>query len=101
MILPVRLWDEAKTEFDDAMDWYEQQRAGLGARFATAIHDQLDRIARQPNMHGKIRNDVRKSVVRGFPYCIFYLAEPSEVVVLSIFHTSRDPAVWQSRADLI
>jgi hypothetical protein len=36
--------------------------------------------------------------VRGFPYCVYYREESSLVRVLSVFHTSRDPSIWQSRA---
>jgi plasmid stabilization system protein ParE len=42
--------------------------------------------------------DVRKAVVNGFPYCLYYREEPSQVRVLAVFHTSRDPSIWQSRA---
>ena len=42
--------------------------------------------------------NVRRGVVRGYPYCIYYREEPTQVRVLSVFHTSRDPTIWQSRA---
>lgn len=97
MRLPVRLWAEARAEFDQGVDWYEQQRTGLGVRFATAVWDHLDLISRQPTMHAPVHGSIRRCVVRGFPYCIYYMVEAAEVVVISSFHTSRDPSVWQSR----
>lgn len=32
-----------------------------------------------------------------FPYVLIDLAEPEHVEVIAVFHTSRDPAVWQER----
>ena len=35
---------------------------------------------------------MRGRVVRQFPYVIMYRLETTEIVVISIFHTSRDPS---------
>jgi len=37
MSLPVVFRRLARAEFDDAADWYEQRRAGLGAAFTAAV----------------------------------------------------------------
>ena len=97
MSLPVTLWDEAQAEFDDAGDYYEARRPGLGADFVAAVQAVFDRIAVNPRIHAVVYRDVRKAVVKGFPYCVFYFEEPTRVVVTSVFHTSRDPAIWQGR----
>lgn len=34
MSLAIRLLPEAKAEFDDAADWYERRRIGLGQSFS-------------------------------------------------------------------
>ncbi|HBI45930.1 MAG TPA: recombinase [Planctomycetales bacterium] len=88
----------AQAEYDAAGDWYEQQRPGLGVAFTAAVQEVFDRIAAHPRMHGIVLRDMRKAVVQGFPYCVYYRERPPAVVVLSVFHTSRDPTVWQSRA---
>jgi plasmid stabilization system protein ParE len=82
---------EARVEFDAAVDWYEERRAGLGARFALAVEAAVERIAKNPKMHAVVLEDARKAVVRGFPYCVYYREEGDKVVILSVFHTSRDP----------
>lgn len=37
MSLPVVLRFEASLEFDEAFDWYERQRRGLGRDFAACV----------------------------------------------------------------
>jgi plasmid stabilization system protein ParE len=88
---------EARTEFDDDANWYENRQAGLGAKFTLAVNSVLERIARSPQAHAVILEDVRKAVVSGFPYCVYYREDGGNLVILSVFHTSRDPKEWQER----
>jgi plasmid stabilization system protein ParE len=97
MSLALRLLPEARAEFDAAADWYEQQRAGLGLDFVARVGDVFNRIAANPRLHAKVYQEARKAVVAKFPYVVIYQEEPGEVLVISVFHTSRDPAIWQSR----
>lgn len=97
MSLPIVFRPDARAEFDDAADWYEQRQPGLGATFTEAIDDVLDLVAAQPRMHATVYKDVRKAVVPVYPYIVLYREDQGELVVVSVFHTSRDPAEWQSR----
>ncbi|MFO0843139.1 MAG: type II toxin-antitoxin system RelE/ParE family toxin [Gemmataceae bacterium] len=98
MSLAIIFLDEARAEFDEAYDWYEGQRTGLGEAFADAVQPVLDRISAMPKMLAAVFGDVRKAVVQRFPYCVYYREEATCIRVLSVFHTSRDPSIWQSRA---
>jgi toxin ParE1/3/4 len=98
MSLPVVFRRAARVEFDDAADWYEQRRAGLGAAFTAAAQQILDRISAQPDFYPQVYQDVREALIPGYPYCIYYRPEPAQVVVLSVFHSARDPSIWQGRA---
>jgi len=41
--------------------------------------------------------DIRRGLPRRFPYCIFYLVEQEQIVILACFHACRDPKQWQRR----
>lgn len=97
MSRPIILDPEARAEFDEGYDFYEGRRAGLGEAFADAVQVVLDRIRKMPQIHRVVFRDVRRGIVRGYPYCVYYREEPTQVRVVSVFHTSRDPAIWQSR----
>jgi len=98
MSLPVVLRPEARAEFDEAFDWYEQQQPGLGVDFTTHVQEVLDRIGATPELYAQVFQEVRRAVVRRFPYSVFYKIEPQQVVVLAVFHSRRDPKIWQARA---
>lgn len=66
--------------------------------FAGRVQQIFDRVAANPQMHAVAFADIRKAVVSRFPYCVFYRADAARVEVIAVFHTSRDPSVWQSRA---
>ena len=97
MSLPIVLRDEAQAEFDEAFDWYDAHR-GLGPAFAAEVQKVFDRIAANPLMHQVVFADVRKGVVRRFPYCVFYRPHQDRVEVIAVFHSSRAPSIWQGRA---
>jgi plasmid stabilization system protein ParE len=94
---PVRLVPEARAEFDKSADWYEKKQLGLGVDFVSKVREVLERIAVNPRLHTKMYGDVRKAVVRRFPFIVLYVEDPDEVVVIAVFHTSGDPAIWQAR----
>lgn len=97
MTLPVVLRDEAWKEFDDAFDWYNAQRAGLGLEFLAEVQRVFNRIADTPLIHPIVFADIRKAVVWRFPFAVFYRPHPDRVEVVAVFHSSRDPSIWQGR----
>jgi plasmid stabilization system protein ParE len=44
--------------------------------------------------------EVRRALIRRFPYAIYFFADPEAIVVLACLHVRRDPQVWQSRAGI-
>jgi plasmid stabilization system protein ParE len=95
--LRVVLRAEAQAEFDEAFDWYDAQRPGLGVAFATQVRDVFARIGANPQLHAVVFADVRKAVVARFPYCVYYRVEATRIQVLAVFHSRRDPSIWQAR----
>ncbi|HEY3856077.1 MAG TPA: type II toxin-antitoxin system RelE/ParE family toxin [Verrucomicrobiae bacterium] len=88
----------AESEFGDAIEWYESQRKGLGKEFRLVIQHHFDRIAANPELFPLIRGEVRRAViVRRFPFVIHFLIETQRIVILSVFHTSRNPAQLKKR----
>ncbi len=97
MSLPLVLMPEARAEFDQAFDWYESKKAGLGLDFVDRVQHVFDRISASPEMYATVRQDVRKARVAQFPYSVYYRIEQAEILVVSVFHGKREPRIWQSR----
>jgi toxin ParE1/3/4 len=87
----------AQQEYDEAAQWYEERQAGLSLRFETEIAATLAKIVGHPDRYPVVRRDIREALVQRFPFCVYFRIRNEKIVVLSIFHTARDPDVWQSR----
>ena len=98
MSLPLVLRRSARADFDEAFDWYERQRPGLGVAFAEHLQAAFDTIAAMPELHAQVYRDVRKALVKPYPYAVIDRIRGNRVVVLAVFHSKRDPNIWKSRA---
>ncbi len=97
MSLPVVFCPLARMELDEAMGWYEKQKQGLGVELKEAVDQMLARIAETPGRFRPVRGEVRRALLRRFPYAIHFLPEPQAIVVLAVFHTKRDPRHLEGR----
>ena len=97
MAVEVRFAPEAAADVAAGFRWYEEQRRGLGSQFLDCVLVCLERVRRSPELHERVRGDLRRALVRRFPYAVFYELVGPTVTVYGIVHTAREPAKWQSR----
>jgi plasmid stabilization system protein ParE len=90
---------EAREGYLAARRWYDEQVVGLGADFEACIEQKLLSIREHPKSFSVVHRDIREAVGRRFPYAIYFRLNERGIRVLSVFHTSRNPAHWQSRTD--
>lgn len=98
MSLPIVLRAAAQDEASEAARWYEAQRAGLGADFVVELQRVFDVISNYPERYPVAAGDTREAPLSRFPYCVYYRVRPNRVVVTAVFHTARDPSIWQARS---
>jgi plasmid stabilization system protein ParE len=98
MSLQVTFHRAAGAEFIEASAWYEAKRVGLALEFITEIDRCVSLASKKPLQFAVVREEIRRVVALSFPYSVYFRAEENRVVVLAVFHGSRDPAIWQARA---
>jgi toxin ParE1/3/4 len=98
MSLLVTFHRAASAEFIEASAWYETKRVGLAIEFMAEIDRCLSLASEHSLQFAVVREDIRRVVANRFPYSIYFRAEKHRIVVLAVFHGSRAPAIWQSRA---
>lgn len=94
MSSPIRFKPSADHDVESAFVWYEERGPGLGDEFLEEIGATVTRIAENSRAHQIVRGRIRRAVVHRFPYLIFYVIDPQEIVVLACMHASRDPESW-------
>jgi plasmid stabilization system protein ParE len=87
----------ADAEFLESAEWYEDQRNGLGLEFIDYVQHVLDNIAENPLRYPVVFKDIHEGLVSKFPFAVYYRVKADRVIILAVFHSSRDPAIWQSR----
>ena len=77
----------------DAYNWYETQKHGLGEEFIAELDIYFAKLQSHPEHFGKIRKNFRQAALKRFPYIIIFEIMKNEVVVFGVFHTKRNPGL--------
>jgi plasmid stabilization system protein ParE len=97
MKLPVILHRAASLEFIEASAWYENKQAGLGREFISEIDRCVLLVSENPYRFAFVHKDIRRIVVNRFPYSVYFRVEEHCIVILAVFHSSRNPSTWKAR----
>jgi plasmid stabilization system protein ParE len=87
----------AKAELQDAVEYYEQQQAGLGLEFLEEIYATIQRVLQFPTAWPQSSRRSKRCLANRFPYGIIYQIRDSEIVIIAVMHHSRKPAYWADR----
>jgi plasmid stabilization system protein ParE len=87
----VVLRPEAARDIEEARDWYDAQEPDLGAEFIEEIDATLARVAQLPGGYALVEDDVRRALVRRFPYGVFFVDDGDSIAVLAVFHLAMSP----------
>ena len=75
MSYQVLISPEAELHLEDAYHWYESQNKGLGSEFIRVVDASLFAIQRNPLAYASVYREVRKKLIRKFPYGLFYIVQ--------------------------
>ena len=91
--------EAALFEFNESFQYYETQKTGLGKEFAKIIDNSFNLIINNPLANKKLKKEIRIFIVEKFPFVIHYkvIEKSKEIIVISVFHTSRNPIIWKKR----
>ena len=85
---------QASKELQDAVEFYEEEQAGLGERLWNELDCHLRWIAENPTLPRLRLGDYRRVNLEVFPYYIAYAIRGDAVVILAISHAARMPEHW-------
>lgn len=94
--MKIRFLEAAQSEFDEAIDYYEEQRGGLGFEFAAEVEQALERIYHYPDAWSQLSLQMRRCVINRFPYSVIYVIR-TEIIIVAIQHHHQEPESWRSR----
>jgi plasmid stabilization system protein ParE len=96
---PLVVRQEARRDVRETAAWYEDQKAGLAARFIDELDDLLQRIAENPAQFPRMSPEVRRGLLHRFPYAVYFTPGDGDAVdIIAVLHQHRDPDTWKARA---
>ena len=87
----------AEADIERAFRGHEPQSSGLGTEFVRTLDAAFAAIQRQPESDPAVYRDIRRTLLRRFPYALFYVFHEERVLVLACLHERQHPRRWQSR----
>jgi plasmid stabilization system protein ParE len=98
MTMPaVRFLPEAVEDLLETQRWYGRREPELAGDFADAFAAAMERIRRDPRSFPLIHGQIRRLVLRQFPYAVYFREEGPEILVIAL-HGRQDPRRWQQRS---
>lgn len=97
MTLSLVLSPTAEADLQEATDFYELQKPGLGEVFLRALDEGFERIRTHPNAFRIGEDGVRTGFLRRFPYGVRFRVVSNRIEVLAVWHERRHPDGWKTR----
>ena len=94
-----RLTPEAELDLIEAIRWYDERDQELGDDFLRCVYQCVGSLERNPRLYPIVQRQMRRALVRRFPYQILYEIEIEEIIIYAIYHSARDPEAWKRRRD--
>jgi len=96
-VTSARFVPAARREFLAEIIFYNQEQAGLGARFTAAVEDAAARALAFPLAGSRGVAGTRRVFLQGFPFALVYRPVADGIVIFALAHQSRRPGYWESR----
>ena len=81
----------------EAALFYEAANTGLGQDFLDDIQHAIDGVREHPEMGIVVSKELRRVLIRRFPFTVIYAVGPEQIVVVAIAHQRRRPGYWKGR----
>ena len=95
--MKVRFLTPAEIEMFEASAYYEMQATDLGSNFLDIIEEATNEIKENPRAWPEIYQEIRRIIVRRFPYSILYRIHADKIIIVAIMHQKQKPNYWIDR----
>ena len=82
---------QADLDIQAAFERYEEFQAGRGEVLMRQLDAALTLLRKHPEIAPVYAGSYRRMLVRDFPYGIFYVAQPTRIIVTAIMDLRQDP----------
>lgn len=95
--MKIQFLEAAQSEFEEAIDFYSQQRTGLGVDFADEVEQALERVRHYPEAWSPLSLRVRRCLVNRLPFGVIYEVRADVLIIVAIQHCHQEQETWRKR----
>jgi plasmid stabilization system protein ParE len=92
-----RFHPEAERELREAVEYYEDIEPGLGYDLSVEVYSAVQRALAYPLAWPVLDGDIRRALVRRFPYGVLYSEEQGALLIIAVMNLHRAPGYWKDR----
>jgi plasmid stabilization system protein ParE len=89
----------ARVELNEAVDYYEERREGLGQEFFDEVLATIQQILDFPNTWPVHSKNTRSCLTSRFSHRIIYQPKRGQVRIIAVAHQRRRPGYWIHRVE--
>ena len=82
----VRLTAKAEADVANAYLWCEKEREDLGLEFIRRVDEAIKQIGQHPTLYAPLIGQVRRCILKQFPYALWYRVEEDAIVIACLHH---------------
>lgn len=94
---PSLVLPEAEQEMLEAALYYQNQASGLGSDYLSAVERAIQSIEESPYTWPILEGELRRQLVRRFPFGVLYRIEPEIIIIVAVAHLRKKPGYWKKR----
>lgn len=87
----------SRSGIQQGIEYYEEIESGLGQDLAVEVYAAIQLALAYPKAWPVLDGEVRRTLVRRFPYGVLYSEEAQRIFILAVMNLHRDPEYWKSR----
>ena len=95
--MKIKLHEKAEKDLQEALDYYFEIDSKLEKNFISYLEQTFNKILKFPNLYQYETKTAQKTLMDTFPYIVIYEKYEDIIMILAIFHTSRNPINLQGR----
>jgi len=95
--MKIKLHPKAEEDLYEALKYYSQIDVKIKEKFIYHLDSTFEKIIKFPNLYQHETKTIQKVLMDKFPYIVMYEQYQDIIMILAIFHTSRNPNNLKNR----
>jgi mRNA-degrading endonuclease RelE of RelBE toxin-antitoxin system len=88
---------EAEKELNEAIEYYNKCKNGLGFEFTEEVYLAIQEIISFPKAWTNMSANTRRCLLKRFPYGIIYNIDKAQLFIIAVMQLNKKPDYWTKR----